>query len=205
MDEAVAKKHKRSNKVPSSVDKRTANLVVEEREGKRGGSSLWENQQLLVLLVGSEDKRHETLGQHEQDPNGAGSRDSVQRQDGITASDKLPSLLPAELSFGEYLTILRRRNNLSQRTAARLIGIPRNEFASVEREEIILKNTSSLFLPSLGELEAHEKCLIFRKRSGWTILECANQIGISRYWYNMMELGKAPMDRLIEYWVQNEG
>lgn len=54
-------------------------------------------------------------------------------------------------------------------------------------------------------LHDFEVCFVLRRRKGLKIYEAAELAGISRYWYNSMELGKANPERLINFWVKNEG
>jgi DNA-binding XRE family transcriptional regulator len=107
-----------------------------------------------------------------------------------------------ELSPSEHFIIWRRREGLSQRQAAAPLGLSQRKLYQIEREEI--KNYKGE-MPFLGSLYSYEKCFIFRRRSGWTIERLAVTIGVSRYWCNLMELGKAPVERLVDYWAENEG
>ena len=107
-----------------------------------------------------------------------------------------------ELSPSEHFLIWRRREGLSQKQAALPLGLSQTKLIRIEREDIKDYNGEK---PFLGDLYSHEKCFIFRKRSGWTIDRLADEIGVSRYWCNLMELGKAPVERLVDYWAENEG
>lgn len=58
-------------------------------------------------------------------------------------------------------------------------------------------------VPAVLPLEPHEKCFIYRRRSGWTQQDCADKMGVARYWFMLMETGQAPCERLEAFW--NEG
>jgi transcriptional regulator with XRE-family HTH domain len=110
---------------------------------------------------------------------------------------RIPDLTPSDLSPAEHLLIWRRREGYTQPVAAEVLGISLNSLIGVER-----KNDNSLFVcvPRIEKLHPHEICFILRRRSGLTIPECAEQAGVSRYWYNLMEQGKVCSDRLFQYW-----
>ena len=91
---------------------------------------------------------------------------------------------------------------MTQEEAAQLLKISRNTYGILEREET---HKSSLVAAPLGDITVYEKCFIMRRRNGKTIPMCAEEAGVSRYWYNLMELGKASPERLVDYWAKNEG
>ena len=105
-----------------------------------------------------------------------------------------------ELALQESFIIYRRRLGLSQSQMATLFNIHRETYGRLERGEQVQISTDR---PALGGLQCHEKCFILRRRSGWTQEECADLMGITRYWFNLMELGKAPVEPLINFWGQN--
>ena len=115
---------------------------------------------------------------------------------------RIPDLTAADLSLGEHLLIWRRREGYTQPIAADALGISLNSFLDIERND---DKCLSISMPHVGTLYSHEVCFILRRRSGWTIPACAEQAGVSRYWYNLMEQGKACPDRLIQYWGEHEG
>ncbi len=120
----------------------------------------------------------------------------------VTTAERTVRLLDiavSALSLGEHLLIWRKRNGLTQPEAAAFLGMSRKKYEALEREDTVCKLKT---MPALDELNNHEVCLILRRRSSWTIPQCAEQAGVSRYWYNLMEQGKAPCDRLIEYWAE---
>ena len=143
------------------------------------------------------------MEQHDKTSNVSGSRESVHGETRRTGVNRLPALSTSELSIGEYFLVWRRRIGLNQKQAGKLIGMSRHQYCAWEASNA---ETRPSFFPTLGdELFSHEKCFIFRRRAGWTIPACADQAGVSRYWFNLMELGKVSPDRLIQYWIENEG
>jgi DNA-binding XRE family transcriptional regulator len=86
---------------------------------------------------------------------------------------------------------------LSQKAMAKSFGMKRREYGIAEAE-----GTLKLpgFMVVVEPLEPHEQCFLWRYRSGWTQQECADLMGITRYWYNLMENGRAPSDRLEAFW-----
>lgn len=141
------------------------------------------------------------MGQHDKTTDVSGSDDSFREEARRAEARRILEKSVGELNFGEKLTIWRRREGLSQRQAALRYGIGRNKYSELEKVE----NSKCLPAPHIEILYSYEMCYILRKRSAWTIADCADQIGVSRYWYNLMELGKASPERLVQYWIENEG
>jgi DNA-binding XRE family transcriptional regulator len=102
------------------------------------------------------------------------------------------------LTTGETLLIFRRRSGESQETIARRFDMTRNAYGRVERDDDEL--SGSVSLPELGELTEDEQCLILRRRSGLTQENCAEKIGITRFWFNQMETGKVSCADLVKFW-----
>ena len=122
----------------------------------------------------------------------------------VTASERtvrIPDLASSDLSVGERILIWRRREGYTQPDAAAVLGISQNLIKKKEADD----SGPEVAVPFIGDLYSHEICFILRRRSGWTIPACAEQAGVSRYWYNLMEQGKACPDRLVEYWGEDEG
>lgn len=106
---------------------------------------------------------------------------------------------PLELSEGECSLIYRRRMGFSQKQMAALTGVKRRKYSEMET-----KGSNTLGLAVLIDpITTAEKCMIYRRRSGWTQQSCADLMGITRYWYNLMENDKAPSEKLEVFW--NEG
>jgi hypothetical protein len=55
---------------------------------------------------------------------------------------------------------------------------------------------------AIGRLAPHERCLLQRRRTGYTQLEIAKDIGVCRWWLNQMEHGKIDCTPLSSYWDQ---
>ncbi len=122
----------------------------------------------------------------------------------ITTSEgivRIPEITVSDLTLGEKLLIWRKRKGFTQKEAAPYLSMSWNFYKEVENGKREIRLTE---IPFIGELEANEICLILRKRSGWTINECAEDAGISRYWYNMMEKGKVSPNLLVRYWGEDE-
>jgi len=100
------------------------------------------------------------------------------------------------------MILYRRRLEISQSEMAALFGVHREKYGMFERGEISELKADR---PALGSLQDHEVCFIYRRRSGWTQEQSAALIGITRYWFNLMELGKAPCDPLKNFWGRNAG
>lgn len=100
------------------------------------------------------------------------------------------------LSQGEAMMIWRRRQGLNIKEMAKKYGFGRNRYSSYEKMETI----QELETPDVFPLADYEKCLILRKRKKWTQQECADMMGITRYWYNQMENGNEPCQCLVEFW-----
>ena len=142
------------------------------------------------------------MGQYDQTSDVSARSDRVRGETGRTETDLFPEIVQANLSLAEKLLLWRRREGLTQREAGKRLEISRNTYGILEREE---SHKSDLIAAPLGDIRPYEKCFIMRRRSGMTIPMCAEQAGISRYWYNLMELGKASPERLVAYWANNEG
>lgn len=92
----------------------------------------------------------------------------------------------------EYSFIMRNRNGTSQKQAAEASGVSRNTFGRKERllnDEVV--NT---------DLTEVEICILLRKRFNLTQKELADRLGVTRFWVNQMEAGKATPTKLINYW-----
>lgn len=129
------------------------------------------------------------MGQYDETSDDSGS--------GTVLPERIGSGETSQLSEGERALIYRRRMRLSQKAMAKSFGMDRREYGIAEANGTIkLKG----FMVVVEPLEPHEQCFIWRHRSGWTQQECADLMGITRYWYNLMENGRAPSDRLEAFW-----
>lgn len=111
----------------------------------------------------------------------------------------LPNVTTQDLTVGEHLLIWRRRHGMKQPEAASFLAMGVNSYKAIERQDTMCRLKE---MPHLGELYSYEICFLLRRRSGWTIPRCAEQAGVSRYWYNLMEQGKASPETLIRYWAE---
>lgn len=145
------------------------------------------------------------MGQHDETADVSACGDSFQGETGRAEADRFPEITAGDLTVGEHLLIWRRREGFTQEEAATRHGSSRKFYGKQERSDKPKVDRSLGQLPHIGELYSYEKCFIMRRRSGWTIPMCADQAGVSRYWYNLMELGKASPERLVEYWAENAG
>lgn len=55
---------------------------------------------------------------------------------------------------------------------------------------------------AIGRLTANERCVLQRKRAGYSQLEVATDLGMCRWWVNQMESGKQDCTPLSSYWDQ---
>lgn len=115
------------------------------------------------------------MGEHDQTADVRESGDRVRRKAGRPEASVLPSLTLGELDEATRVWVQKRRSKLSEK----------------------------YLWPEI--LFDFEVCFVLRRRKGLKIYEAAELVGISRYWYNSMELGKANPERLINFWVKNEG
>jgi DNA-binding XRE family transcriptional regulator len=75
--------------------------------------------------------------------------------------------------------------------------VHRNTYGRLERGDSVEVVPTC---PSVLPLLQNEICFLLRRRSEWTQQECADNMGITRYWYNLMENGRVNSDPLMEYW-----
>ena len=142
------------------------------------------------------------MGQHDPTRNAPVVAESFREVATAEGTVRLPEIAVSDLSIGEHLLVWRRREGYTQKQAGPVLGIGINAYQEIERQDTKCRLA---VMPHLGTLYSHEICFILRRRAGWTIPECAEQAGVSRYWYNLMEQGKASLDRLVIYWGENEG
>lgn len=131
---------------------------------------------------------------------GSGSLHAEKSGEGSTAQVHCRAV--GELTPREKLIVYRRRLEFSQEQMAALFGIHRETYGRIERGQI--PQTDDV-VGDLGGLLDHEKCYILRKRSGRKQIECAQEMGVTRFWFNQMELGKVPCEPLIEFWRSHAG
>lgn len=101
-----------------------------------------------------------------------------------------------ELDDHEHLFVWRRREKLSQTDAAKEFGLRRGVYQLCEEA----KRPIDFRYERQDNITAEEYCVLMRQRYGITQVEIAEALGCSRVWVNMMETGKAPIDKLLAYW-----
>lgn len=142
------------------------------------------------------------MGQDDSTADDRISRPVYAEKTGQRSSTEFHSLEIRDLTLQECMILYRRRLEISQSQMAALFGVHREKYGMFERGEISELKADR---PALGSLQEHEKCFIFRRRSGWTQESCAEIMGVTRYWFNLMEQGKAPCDLLKKFWGQDAG
>lgn len=135
------------------------------------------------------------MGQHDETADDSRSRAVLPKRTGST--------ITSELSEGERALIYRRRMGISQKNMASSFGLSRRAYSEKEVDDTLTLPDSFRIVVFASELTPGEKCLLWRRRSGWTQQECADLMGITRYWYNLMENSKVSADKLEAFW--NEG
>lgn len=113
-----------------------------------------------------------------------------------TGISGLAKVFLSGLTDGETLLIIRKRENLSQEAVAEGFGITRNQYGRIERD--IDKPRFSM--PVVTKLNPHEVCFLARRRMELTQEECAEAMGVTRFWYNQMEMNNVPNESLIKFW-----
>ena len=97
---------------------------------------------------------------------------------------------------GESLLLHRRRKGLNQIEAAKEYDVHVDKYRDWEAD----RRPDDQPRRRLGELKPHEVCFLLRRRAGKTQREVAAALGCTRLWVIQMEDGKAPVERLREYW-----
>ena len=102
------------------------------------------------------------------------------------------------LTRGERLLIQRRRLGERQSEAALRHGVSSSMYGKWERD--VTEGPAMVMM--IWRLEAHERCLLYRRRCGKGQAEVAKDLGRCRLWINRMERGDAPCSELLGYWEQ---
>jgi DNA-binding XRE family transcriptional regulator len=162
----------------------------------RNNSGLRSSGEGVVLLQRRDGKG--SFRKHDEARDERGSTSSLPNWPGTGEVDSVASLNIEGLTLGESLLISRRRSGESQEKIADRLGMTRNVYGRVERDDEDVP--SGIQFPELGELSQDEICLILRRRSGLTQEECADKIGVTRFWFNQMETGKVSLSLLTKFW-----
>ncbi len=104
----------------------------------------------------------------------------------------------ADLTAGERLLLERRRNGETQAQAARRHGVSRYCYRAWEDDSV----STGQPRPALRRLQPYEICYLLRRRNGQSLADFAADAGISPWWVTQMESGRAPLQRLQEYWQE---
>lgn len=105
-----------------------------------------------------------------------------------------------DLTPGERLLILRRREKKGQREFAEEYGITLYCYRQLELDQECRYAPPDVML---HDVHPYEVCFIRRTRAGITLTEFARTLGVSRWWLCEMEYGNAnfaAFDRLVAYW-----
>lgn len=108
------------------------------------------------------------------------------------SSDYRLSLTPAE-----RFILHRRRQGVNQRLYAKGLGLSLSAYSLLERGADV---PDSIQVPTLGPLQPHERCLMYRRRAGTTQAEVAKGLEHCRYSVQMMESGRVDCTDLLAYW-----
>jgi DNA-binding XRE family transcriptional regulator len=101
------------------------------------------------------------------------------------------------LTYGERLLLDRRRRGESQAAAAQRLGASYHIYSGAELDRWEIEGVQA---PALGKLDAHERCVLYRRRAECTQAEVAKELGVCRWWLNQMERGLQPCQALLDYW-----
>jgi transcriptional regulator with XRE-family HTH domain len=104
-------------------------------------------------------------------------------------------MLEESLSKGERLFVWRHRRRLTRGAAARFFGVTLGRYKRWEAG-----TTTGVPTVQLGGLEPQEHYVVLRKRSGYSLKDIAEKMGISTRKLRTMELGESPLDRQIDFW-----
>lgn len=99
-------------------------------------------------------------------------------------------------SSAETFYIDRTRRQQTQRQAARRLKVSLGEYSAIETGKQDAKRVA------IGRLTANERCVLQRRRAGYTQLEIAKDLGVCRWWVNQMESGRQDCTPLSSYWDQ---
>lgn len=179
-----------SGSEPCSVQtpshERAEGMALPKIESGRAGDGCGEGVSFMVLLRRPNDQGQMGFDDtSSNDPGGHVIHGEWPGQDG-TPGIHFPKL--GRLTAFEITTVLRRRSGL---------GLDKSEIAAET-----FKIAEVRLIPYLRQSEI---CFLLRRRLDETQKACADEMGISRYWFNMMEQGKAPCKTLVEYWSRHAG
>jgi transcriptional regulator with XRE-family HTH domain len=102
-----------------------------------------------------------------------------------------------ELERHEKFLIARRRLNETQKQVAEKYGLTRNNYMMLEKGT---KEFPDIPEPKVTKLLDYEKCMIYRRRCGWSQEKLSAESGLSRNWIRQMECGLVSCEQLIWFW-----
>jgi DNA-binding XRE family transcriptional regulator len=97
----------------------------------------------------------------------------------------------------EKFLISRRRSKETQQQAADRLGITRNSYVMLEKGT---REFPDIPEPKVMFLLDYERCMLYRRRCGWTQEKLSAESGLSRNWIRQMECGIVSCERLIWFW-----
>jgi DNA-binding XRE family transcriptional regulator len=103
-----------------------------------------------------------------------------------------------DLSTGERLRVARRREGQSIGEAAAKHGVSVYAYRAWETDQASDDDPAPIV--SLGTLAPYEAAFVLRWRADMTVVDLADEIGVSPWWLTQMEKGRAPFERLVDYW-----
>ena len=109
------------------------------------------------------------------------------------------------LTHGEVLFLNRRRLGLNQDEMAVRRGLTRHTYSLLEQDKteigrVLPGGLTRDDLRLKRGVRSHEKCVIYRRRTGALQRQIADHLGVSRVWVNRMETGAADPTPLLCYW-----
>ena len=141
------------------------------------------------------------MGQHDTSGDDTGSRPVLSEGSSSGEVNRVLKNPVEDLSYEERLLIYRRREDLTQQQMADRLGVSRNTYNRLEQGHNTDRRPDA---PSVEPLRDHEHCFIMRRRSGWSQTMCAEEMGISTYWFRTMEMGQVYVGRLVDFWNEND-
>lgn len=97
----------------------------------------------------------------------------------------------------EKFLIKRRRLKKTQQESADHFGLTRNNYVMLERGT---KDFPHIPEPKIMFLLDYERCMLYRRRCGWTQEKLSAESGLSRNWIRQMECGLVSCEQLIWFW-----
>lgn len=99
------------------------------------------------------------------------------------------------LTVGEKLCVLRRREGVSQGEMARRHGVSRSTYIKWETDQ-----SKPNFAVEIRGLRGHERCRVARLRAEKTQAEVADELEVSRHTVGAMERGLVDCEKLLWFW-----